>query len=128
MSKYAVGRAMSWRNERDGRPRFADHVVGGGAEGAGRWDQRTPPGAVSPETAWERGVDLDDSVLMWFANNQGRVPEQCRLFAERVGDRQYAVLMPVIDGCVPTVLRVGWVDRVPRRSYLQARVAEVFGL
>lgn len=68
----AVSAEWRWRHER-GNPRITTHCQE-------RWDERTPPGAVAPETAWEYGVGVGDGVLAAFADQGGQTPDEMRLY------------------------------------------------
>jgi len=126
-SKYSIGPRTRWRMQTESRPRLSDHIVGGSSEdGPGRWDQRTPAGAVAPETAWERGEDLPEHLLPWFEREDGTQPVQARLWAEIVDGEWYAVVFLVSerpDRCATTILRVNSIWDRDKRAYLNARAA-----
>jgi len=122
-TKYSIDRRSRWSLRGD-RPRLSDHIVGGGVEGIGRWDQRTPDGSCSPERAFERGVDLRDDVLDWFTAD-GRRPDRVRLTAEDLDGGRYVACFVIHDGVAATVIRAKQFDRPAVRSYLHARAEEV---
>lgn len=68
----ATSREYRWRHEH-GHPRITQHAQD-------QWDARTPPGSVSPETAWENAVGVGDGVLDAFEDHGGQTPDEVRLY------------------------------------------------
>jgi len=126
MSKYQVSSTERWRLRGDDRPAMSRHVVGGDGEGRGRWDERMPADAVSPETAWERGVGLEESVRRWFSGSTQRgPPDRCRVYGEYSEfDGWWTAIMPVYQSPRPvlvTAMRGSQLNSPARRSYIDVR-------
>lgn len=98
-----------WEKQADDRPHFSDHALE-------RWDDRTPDDAVSPETAWERGIDADELRMEVFADADGRAPDRVRVY----GTAEFSVAFLVANGNVLTVYRPEWIDNGAVRAYLFA--------
>jgi len=118
-TKYSVSKAVSWRNEVAGRPRLSDHALN-------RWDERMPAGAVSPERAWSRAVQLRDPMTALVSNGD---MDTAALFAETVAGEVYGAVFLLSEDSETTVrsiLRVRTLQSEPQQAYLWARAAEVF--
>lgn len=113
----AVGDEWYWRHE-EGNPRITTHCQD-------RWDERTPAGAVAPETAWEHAVGVGDDVLDAFEDQGGQTPDEVRLYhGVTAAGETYSVLFIVCgtrDGDeyhARTVYPIGDVDDPRLRMYL----------
>jgi hypothetical protein len=132
-TKYSISPSRRWRHAGDDRPRLAAHITGRCVDEPGRWDERTPAGAVSPETAWTDGVALASETMTWFDPVDNERPSRARAFAERVDGGIYGVVLPVFDhgdSTIATVLRICRINDPAKRSYLwtrlECRFPEVF--
>jgi hypothetical protein len=129
-AKYSVSPSQRWRHAGpDDRPRLSAHITGRTLDEPGRWDERTPAGAVSPETAWADGVALPPETMAWFDPDDNQRPDRARAYAERVDGDVYGVIMPVFDrgdSTVATVLRIDHIDEPPIRAYLWAFLEVAF--
>lgn len=120
-TKYSVSQSARWRNEVAGRPRLSDHALE-------RWDGRMPAGAVSPERAWSRAVQLRDPMTDLLTNGD---MDESALFADRVDGETYRAVFLVTDDtetAVRSILRVSGLRSREQQAYLNVRAAEVFGV
>jgi hypothetical protein len=110
-TKYSITWSTRWHWEHDeGNPRLTDHALT-------RWDERMPPSAVAPETAWEQSVGVD------YINQHFDDTEEVRLYAERdAKDNRYAAVFIIRDDHVITMIRLGQLQYGPVRAYLHARL------
>lgn len=129
-TKYSISAPCRWRLSGPAdRPRLSNHITGRCVDEPGRWDERTPAGAVSPETAWAEGIPLAPEILAWFDPIDNEQPSRARVFAESVNGTVYGVVLPVFghgDPTVSTVLRVRRINDPAQRAYLWTRLQDGF--
>jgi len=113
-SKYTTSGSESWHLQGD-RPRLSDHALE-------RYDERMPAGAVAPETAWEHGQDVPESILSWFtSSDKYQPPERVRVYGDRADGEWYVAVLIVRERPGPTVVtcyRVETIHQPWRRAYL----------
>jgi hypothetical protein len=120
-----------WQHRGHDRPRLSDHLVGGAAEdGPGRWLERTPPDAPSPEFAWTHGIDVDETILPWFDGENQPTPDRVRLFGEEsdhCGRWIVGILVLIEEGdqIAFSAIRCDDWDDPAQRSYVHSRAEEV---
>lgn len=106
---HLISRATRWRLAMD--VSMSEHAVD-------RWDERTPVGSVSPETAYEQSVDVTmirehidetcDSVRYFFGCTPGDVAER----------ETYGAVFLERDDIVFSVYNITMLDHGPSKSYL----------
>lgn len=120
-SKYKYGEFYSsewrWRNEY-GHPRITDHA-------AEKWDERTPPSAVSPEWAWLHSkrvkylTECDD-----LTDRDGTTPDGVRLYYGRTLDGKGYTVVFLVQArqipCIRTVYPIEFFTESPVKSFLSA--------
>lgn len=110
MSKYQVGKRMSWEIEHD--IRFSEHALK-------RFDERAPNDSVSPERAWLESQDVSEVVD--YVDN-GRGLDELRLYPCRDGDPSAWLLFLAVDEDprpqIVTVLTVDMIGHKPSWGYL----------
>lgn len=95
-----------------GYPRMTDHAVD-------RWGQRTPVHSVSPETAFERSVDVSE-IRENLTDRGGQTPERVHYFYEPSEEGSYAAVFLVRDGVIVTIYDRSSIKHGPTRAYLHA--------
>lgn len=85
-TKYATNTEVRWRQQ--GNPRITYHCEQ-------RWDQRTPAGSVSPETAWCHAVGIPPVFAAVFATTSGETPSELRVYRGCVDGEGFGVVFVV---------------------------------
>lgn len=84
----ATNSEYRWRHAH-GHPRITKHAQE-------MWDERTPPGSVSPETAWEHAVGVGEELSDWFKDATGQTPGDVRQYhGETPAGERYTMLFLV---------------------------------
>ena len=89
-AKYSTSRAWQWQYEND-NPRLTTHFLQ-------RWNERTPPGAVSPETAWDHAVGIGDHLVEYFEDSGGQVADEVRLYHGQTSSGEYYTPLFIVCG------------------------------
>lgn len=89
---------------------------------AARWDERTPPDSVAPETAYDHGVDLPGYITRGIENPDHGDLDRTRLFARRAGPTPgrtpYGAVFLIRDGHIVTVYTIDRFGDPPLEAYL----------
>ena len=118
-TEYKYGNGVSGRARwamPDNRPYMTDHALE-------RWDERTPATSVSPEHAWEHGVDV--TPIAEFVRPPGSpvIADRVRYYYDpRPSDEggRYGALLVVADDVIKTVYEPSMINHGPSRAYLGA--------
>jgi hypothetical protein len=104
-TKYSVGQVQRWNLNHE--VRFSEHALE-------RWDERTPLDSCAPETAWDRGVDIEHPRLVEGRNSPPI--DRARVYRNETTGT-WAVFI-VRDDVVVSVLAAATMQHGPTRAYL----------